>query len=141
MAIWFQPFALADVAAFSRGTLDERLGIEWTAFGDDWISATMPVDARTHQPFGLLHGGASVALAESIGSIGSNLCVDRSRYRCLGQSITANHVMSVRDGLVTGTGRPVHIGGRSQVWQIEIRDPAGALVCLSNLTVAVITVR
>ena len=138
MAIWFQPFTLADLTATSRHSLDERLGIEWTGFGDDWIQATMPVDAGTRQPFGLLHGGASVALAESVGSIGANLCVDRAKWRCLGQSITANHVMSVRDGIVTGTGRPIHRGGRSQVWQIDVRDPAGALVSLVMLTIAVI---
>jgi 1,4-dihydroxy-2-naphthoyl-CoA hydrolase len=138
MAIWFQPFDLARVRQLSRNTLDEQLGIEFSAFGDDWLAATMPVDRRTVQPFGLLHGGASVALAESVGSIGANLCVDVAKYRCVGQSIYANHLRGVREGLVTGTARPVHLGRSSHVWAIEIRATAGQLVCAVQLTVAVL---
>ncbi len=141
MAIWFRPFELAQLAEFRDNTLDELLGITFSAFGDDWLAATMPVDRRTHQPFGLLHGGASAALAESLGSVGANLCVDRQKLRCVGQSLTASHLSSVRDGIVTGTARPVHLGGRSQVWQIEIRAPGGELVCVSTLTIAVLAIR
>jgi 1,4-dihydroxy-2-naphthoyl-CoA hydrolase len=140
MAIWFQPFTLADLAAAHRNTLGEQLDIRFTAFGEDWLEATMPVDRRTHQPYGLLHGGASVALAESLGSIGGQLSIDRAKFRCVGQSITANHVRGVRDGLVTGTARPLHRGGRSHVWQIDIRDPEGALVCHSILTLAILSI-
>jgi uncharacterized protein (TIGR00369 family) len=138
MAIWFQTFDIASLRELSRNTLDEQLGIEFDACGDDWLSATMPVDRRTQQPFGLLHGGASVALAESLGSIGASLCVDRARFRCVGQSIHANHLRAVRDGTVTGTARPLHLGRRSHVWQIEVRQPAGQLVCVAQLTMAVL---
>ncbi len=141
MSIWFQPIDLALLTKVHRDTLASQIGIEFTAFGDDWLSATMPVDGRTHQPFGILHGGASVALAETLGSMGGHLCVDGAKFMCVGQAITANHIRSVREGLVTGTARPVHIGGRSHVWQIEIRDTAAHLICLSTLTLAVLTKR
>ena len=138
MAIWFKPFELAQLALTRPNTLGEQLDIRFTAFGDDWLAGTMPVDHRTHQPFGLLHGGASVALAETLGSTAGKLCLDMAKFRCVGQAITANHVRGAREGIVTGTARPVHLGGRSHVWQIDIRDPAGALVCLSTLTLAVL---
>jgi len=138
MAIWFKPFELAQLALTRPNTLGEQLDIRFTAFGDDWLAGTMPVDHRTHQPFGLLHGGASVALAETLGSTAGQLCLDMAKFRCVGQAITANHVRGAREGIVTGTARPVHLGGRSHVWQIDIRDPAGALVCLSTLTLAVL---
>jgi 1,4-dihydroxy-2-naphthoyl-CoA hydrolase len=98
----------------------------------------MPVDDRTRQPMGLLHGGASVVLAESIGSVGANLCVDRSKFVCVGQEINANHVRSARSGRVSGTARPAHLGGRTQVWAIEIVDEAKELLCISRLTIAVL---
>jgi 1,4-dihydroxy-2-naphthoyl-CoA hydrolase len=98
----------------------------------------MPVDDRTRQPLGLLHGGASVALAETLGSMGATMCVDATRYVCVGQEINANHLKSVKSGSVTGTARALHVGARSQVWSIEIVNEAGALVCVSRLTVAVI---
>jgi 1,4-dihydroxy-2-naphthoyl-CoA hydrolase len=116
----------------------EYLGIELTEIGADFIAGTMPVDRRTHQTMGILHGGASVALAETLGSIGGNLCVDTERYACVGQEINANHVRPVTSGLVTGTARPLHLGSRSQVWQIEIRNSQALLVCVSRLTLAVI---
>jgi 1,4-dihydroxy-2-naphthoyl-CoA hydrolase len=114
------------------------LGILFTEVGEDFIRGTMPVDERTHQPYGLLHGGASVALAETLGSMGAAMCVDRARHLCVGQELNANHLRSVRSGLVTGTARPRHVGSRSQVWSIDIVDGAGALVCVSRLTVAVV---
>lgn len=141
MAIWYQPFDIAQLAATQQDTLDAQLGITFSAAGDDWLAATMPVDRRTHQPFGRLHGGASAALAESVGSTAGTLCVDRTVFRCFGQSITASHVRGVRDGIVTGTARPLHIGARSHVWQVDIRDPAGRLVCFSMLTLAVLNIR
>ena len=140
MSIWYLPVSLEALLAQGRHTLIEQLGIEVTAVGEDWLAGTMPVDARTVQPFGLLHGGASVALAESLGSYAGNLCVDFTKFRCVGQEINANHVRPVTSGLVTGTARPVHLGARSQVWQIEIVNPAGQLVCISRLTMAVIPV-
>jgi 1,4-dihydroxy-2-naphthoyl-CoA hydrolase len=106
--------------------------------GADFVRAAMPVDERTRQPYGLLHGGASVVLAETLGSTAASLCVDPARFLVVGQEINANHLRSVRGGRVIGTARPVHVGGRSQVWGIEIVNEAGALVCISRLTVAVL---
>lgn len=106
--------------------------------GDDYLVATMPVDHRTQQPFGLLHGGASVALAESMGSVGSHLCIDVARYYCVGLEINANHIRAVRSGQVKGVARPLHIGRRTQVWDIRIYDEQERLVCVSRLTLAVL---
>jgi 1,4-dihydroxy-2-naphthoyl-CoA hydrolase len=141
MAIWFQAFELAQLNARRENSLDAALGVTYSAFGDNWLAATMPVDGRTRQPFGLLHGGASAALAESLGSVGANLCIDPARFGCVGQSLTVNHVSSARSGLITGTARPRHLGGRSQVWQIEMRGETDDLVCLATLTIAVLTAR
>lgn len=138
MSIWRSPLPLETLNAGGKGTLMGPLGIEFTEIGEDFVRGTMPVDARTHQPYGLLHGGASVALAETLGSMGANMCVDSTRYLCVGQEINANHLKSVRSGRVTGTARPLHVGMRSQVWSIEIVNDSGALVCVSRLTVAVI---
>lgn len=122
----------------SRSTLAEHLGIRVTEVGPDFLRATMPVSAHTHQPQGILHGGASVALAETVGSLAANLCVDTTKYVCVGQEINANHLRPVASGLVTGTARPFHVGGRSQVWGIEIRDENDKLVCVSRITLAVV---
>lgn len=138
MTIWKSLKPVQELNAGRAGTLIEHIGIEFTEIGDDFIRATMPVDGRTRQPYGLLHGGASVALAETLGSMGSAMCVDPDEYQCVGQDINANHVRAARAGLVTGTARPLHLGGRSQVWAIDIVDEAGKLVCISRLTVAVI---
>jgi 1,4-dihydroxy-2-naphthoyl-CoA hydrolase len=137
MSIWRRSQTLESLNALGAGTMARPLGIVFTEIGEDFIRGTMPVDDRTRQPLGLLHGGASVALAETLGSTGANLCVDDS-HLCLGQEINANHVRSARTGTVTGTARPLHIGGRSHVWGIDIIDEAGALVCISRLTMAVI---
>jgi 1,4-dihydroxy-2-naphthoyl-CoA hydrolase len=138
MTIWKTYRSVDELNSGRSGTLIEHLGIEFTEVGDDFIRATMPVDARTRQPYGLLHGGASVALAETLGSMGASMCVDANDYQCVGQEINANHVRSARTGLVTATARPVHLGGRTHVWSIEITNEAGKLVCISRLTVAVI---
>ena len=115
----------------------EHLGIEITALGDDSITATMPVDHRTHQPFGLLHGGASVALAETLGSVAAHCTVDDQTKYCVGLEINANHIKSVRDGFVYGTAKPVHIGRKTQVWEIKIVNEKKELVCVSRITLAV----
>jgi 1,4-dihydroxy-2-naphthoyl-CoA hydrolase len=138
--IWRSPQSLDQLNAAGERTLIRHLDIVFTEIGHDSISATMPVDARTHQPYGLLHGGASVVLAETLGSTGAAMCVDPSAF-CVGQEINANHVRSVRTGRVTGTARPVHLGGRTQVWTIEVVNEAHELVCVSRLTVAVIKTR
>jgi 1,4-dihydroxy-2-naphthoyl-CoA hydrolase len=137
MAIWFGNPTIEEVRRATVG-LSAHLGIEFTAIGDDFLRGTMPVEPRTHQPLGYLHGGASVALAETLGSVAANFVVDAAKYRCLGQEINANHLRPVSDGLVTGTARAIHVGARSHVWSIEIRDPRERLVCISRLTIAVV---
>ncbi len=136
--IWLRDFSLESLNAGSANTLVEHLGIRYTAFSDDYLQATMPVDSRTHQPFGMLHGGASVVLAETLGSVAGNLCVPRS-HCCVGLDINANHLRAKRDGEVIGTAKPIHLGATTQVWQIEIVDERGRLVCTSRLTLAVLS--
>jgi 1,4-dihydroxy-2-naphthoyl-CoA hydrolase len=138
MTIWQSLLSVEELNSGSAGTMVEHLGIRFTEISDDFIRGTMPVDERTHQPYGVLHGGASVALAETLGSTGATMCVDATQYQCVGQEINANHVRPARSGLVTGTARPVHLGGRTQVWTIDIVNEAGKLVCTSRLTMAVI---
>ena len=138
MPIWFRKPTIDDARASHVGLLASHLGIEFTEWGDDYLRGTMPVEPRTRQPMGLLHGGASLVLAETLGSVAANFVVDDSRFGCLGQEINANHLRPVSDGLVIGTARPVHLGSRSQVWNIEIRDPRERLVCISRLTIAVV---
>ncbi len=118
--------------------MGEHLGIEWMESGDDYLSARMPVDHRTRQPYGLLHGGASVVLAETLGSVGAAMVVDPEKFYCVGLDINANHVRGARDGFVTGTAKPLHIGGQTQVWEIKINDQKERLVCIARLTVAVL---
>ena len=137
MSIWQSPRSLEDLNSNRSGTLIGHLGILFTEIGDDFVRGTMPVDARTVQPYGLLHGGASVALAETLGSMGASMSI-ADEYQCVGQEINANHVRAARSGLVTGTARAVHLGGRTHVWSIEIVNEAQKLVCISRLTVAII---
>jgi len=138
MAIWKQDTSLEHLNGWSRNTLMEALGIRLTAIGDDWLQGTLPVDHRTHQPYGLLHGGASVALAETLGSTAAMLTLDAEKERAVGLDINANHVRGVTSGSVTGTARPLHVGRSTQVWEIRIEDDAGRLVCISRLTMAVV---
>lgn len=135
--IWYRPHTLAEINALHARTLVEHLGIDFTEIGRDHLRARMPVDGRTLQPFGLLHGGASVVLAETLGSVGGTMTIDPSRLQVVGQEVNANHIRGVRDGWVTGTARPVHLGGRSQVWGIEIVDREGRLACVARLTLAI----
>ena len=123
---------------WSKDTLVEHLGIELLEIGDDFIKAKMPVDRRTHQPLGLLHGGASVALAETLGSIAATLTVNTKHQYCVGLEINANHIKSVREGWVFGITRPIHIGKKTQVWEIKITNEEDQLVCISRITMAVI---
>lgn len=122
-------------------TLLGALDITITRVTEDFVEGTMPVDHRTHQPYGLLHGGASVALAETLGSIGANLCVDQKSFYCVGLDINANHISGVRSGTVTGVARPLHVGRSTQVWEIRITGDDGKLVCISRLTMAVVAVK
>ncbi len=116
----------------------QAIGIRITEIGDDYLRGTMPVDGRTHQPYGILHGGASVALAETLGSTAAVLCCETGRA-AVGLEINANHLRAVRDGIVTGTARPVHLGRSTQVWEIRIENEAGELGCIARLTMAVVS--
>jgi 1,4-dihydroxy-2-naphthoyl-CoA hydrolase len=137
--IWFnKELTLEEIKPLGKGTMGEYIGIEWNELGDDFIKATMPVDHRTRQPYGLLHGGASCVLAETIGSVASAMVVDHSRFVCVGLEINANHVRSARTGFVTGIATPLHLGANTHVWDIKIYDEIEKLVCISRLTVAVI---
>jgi 1,4-dihydroxy-2-naphthoyl-CoA hydrolase len=138
MSIWFRQFTLDEARKFRENTMVDHLGIEIVDIGPDYIAATMPVDHRTVQPDQILHGGASVALAETLGSVGGSMCVDRERFQIVGQEINANHLRSVTAGLVTGRASPIHLGRRSQVWNIEIRDDDKRLICVSRLTIAIL---
>ncbi|RCS29255.1 hotdog fold thioesterase [Rhodanobacter denitrificans] len=141
MSLWKQPADLARLNGWSANTLMETLGIRITAVGDDWLAGSMPVDRRTHQPYGLLHGGASVALAETLGSTAAMLTLDPEKELAVGLDINANHVRGVREGTVTGTAKALHIGRTTQVWEIRIENEEGALVCISRITMAVIPAR
>ena len=138
MSIWFRQFTLEEVRKFQRDTMGEHIGIEITGIGPDSLEATMPVDNRTMQPDRILHGGASVALAETLGSVGGSMCVDRERFQIVGQEINANHLRPATGGLVTRRAKPIHLGRRSQVWNIEITDERKRLICVSRLTIAII---
>ena len=139
MSPWKVRPSLDQLNHMRRGTMVEYLDIRITELGEDFLRATMPVDHRTVQTMGILHGGASVALAETVGSFAANLSIDPAKQACVGQDINANHLRPVAAGShVTATARPVHIGTRSQVWQIDIHDDRERLVCVSRLTMAVI---
>ena len=138
MALWQNPPTPEQLRELSRNTIHESLGIEITEIGEDYVRGRMPVDRRTHQPYGLLHGGASVVLAESLGSIGAGLVVAGSGARVVGLDINANHLRAVRDGWVAGTARPLHIGRTTQVWEIRLENDAGELSCIARLTMAVV---
>ena len=139
MPIWFKTdLQMNDFIHFAKNTIGEFLGIEFVELGDDYIKATMPVNERTKQPYGLLHGGASVVLAETLGSIGAVLTVDPDLFQCVGLEINANHIRGVKQGIVTGIARPIHIGATTQVWDIRIFDEREKLVCVSRHPVAVI---
>lgn len=136
-SIWFKPYQPADMERFFPKTIMEHLGIELLEIGPDFVTGRMPVDRRTHQIFGNLHGGASMVLAETLGSIGAQMTLDDSKQMSVGQEINGNHLRGVASGYVTGTARPFHIGSTSQVWGIDIRDDNGQPVCVSRITMAV----
>ena len=138
MSIWRVSPTPEQLTARGAGSMPGFLGIRFTELGADYLRASMPVNEHTHQPFGLLHGGASVTLAETVGSVASMLCVDPERYLCVGQEINANHLRGMSTGSVIATARPFHLGARSHVWHIEIRDEQERLVCVSRLTMAII---
>lgn len=137
--IWFKEEVMKlEQMPMSANTLGEHLGMEWVEIGADFLKGKMPVDKRTHQPYGLLHGGASCALAETVGSVGSHLIIDIEKYYCVGLEINANHVRGVTKGWVYATAKPLHIGRTTHVWDIKITDEKDKLVCISRLTVAIV---
>ena len=138
MALWSQSPTPEQLNSYSRDTLSEWLGMEITEVGEDFIRGRMPVDKRTRQPYGLLHGGASVALAETLGSIAAYCVVSGTGAKVVGIEINANHLRAAHEGWVIGTARPLHVGRSTQVWEIRIENESGALVCISRLTMAVV---
>jgi 1,4-dihydroxy-2-naphthoyl-CoA hydrolase len=141
MYIWkHERISLEILQQQSKNTMVEHLGIEYLEIGDDYVKAKMPVDHRTRQPMGLLHGGAHVVLAESLGSMAANLCLDNSKEYALGLDINSNHIKSVREGFVFGIAKPIHIGAKTQVWEIKIYDEKDRLLNISRLTMMVLKI-
>jgi 1,4-dihydroxy-2-naphthoyl-CoA hydrolase len=138
--IWKQKFTIKDFNDFSKNSIVGYLGIVFTEKGNDFLKGTMPVDKKTIQPHGILHGGASVVLAETLGSAASSMAVDDQHYT-VGMEVNANHIKSVTKGIVTGTAKPVHLGNTTQVWDIIIKNDKGQLTCISRLTMAVLKVK
>lgn len=138
MSIWLQQPELIALNALSKNTILEVLDIRFEAFDDDSLTASMVVDPRTHQPYGLLHGGASVVLAETLGSTASYLCIDSTQFYCVGLEVNANHLRGLRSGRVTAVARPLHLGRTTQVWDIRLSGDDGKLSCVSRLTMAVV---
>lgn len=140
MSIWFKPYTASDIQFMLKNNMCETIGIEVTEITPNSVKGRMPVDHRTTQPAGILHGGASVALAETLGSVASNLIVDHSKYICVGLDINANHIRPAISGFVYAEASPIHIGKKTHVWTIEIKNEAGKLVCISRLTMAVVEI-
>lgn len=138
MTIWFREFTPADLNQRSENTLADFLGIQFIDIGEDTLTATMPANMRTKQPLGIIHGGANVVLAETIASTGANAVIDLSLYYCVGMEINANHIRPVREGLITGIARPIHLGKTTQVWHIDIYNEAGKHSCISRMTASVL---
>ena len=141
MKIWQFDFTIDFLRDRSKGTMVDGLGIEFTEIGDDYLSARMPVDQRTRQPIGIMHGGASCVLAETIGSTAANCCVDQNQFYCVGLDINTNHIRSIREGYVYGTAKPFHLGKTTQVWSIEIVNADKKLISVNRLTMAVLNKR
>jgi 1,4-dihydroxy-2-naphthoyl-CoA hydrolase len=139
MSIWFnKSLSLPQLMPLGQDTMAHWLGMEWVSIGDDYLKMRMPVNSKTKQPYGLLHGGASCALAETIGSVASHYVMDSEKCICVGLEINANHVRAAREGYVTATCTPLHLGASTHVWDVKIHDDGGKLVCVSRLTVAIL---
>lgn len=139
MTIWFQPMFIDAINERGTNTITEFLGIRFVDIGEDYLKATMPVSNRTIQPLGIIHGGANVVLAETLASVGANCTIDLEKFYCVGLEINANHIRSVKEGLVTGVTRPIHLGRTTQIWSIELFNDQGKLTCISRMTAAVVT--
>jgi uncharacterized protein (TIGR00369 family) len=138
MGIWKSPISLKGISEIRESTMSAHLGIEFTEIGDDYLIGKMPVDDRTMQPFGIMHGGASCVLAETLGSIAGCHCVDKDKEICVGLTINTNHIRMVREGFVYGSAKPVHLGGKTQIWEIAVTDDEGKLVSVTRLTLIVL---
>ncbi len=138
MKIWLVDMNLNTLNEFGKNTMLEHLGIEFIEFGENYLKARMPVDHRTIQPAGIMHGGASTVLAETIGSMAANCCVDQSKFYCVGLDINTNHIRSIREGYVTGTAKPFHLGRSSQVWGIEMMNDKDQLISVNRLTMSIL---
>lgn len=138
MSIWKTEISLDHANRHTIDTAVEHMGIELTEFGDDYLKGRMPVDKRSHQPMGVLHGGASILFAETLGSFAAMYAAGIDEFYCVGQEVNGNHIRSVSEGWVYGIAKPFHIGRRSQVWGIEITDEKGRMVCIARLTMAVL---
>lgn len=136
--IWFSCISLEEIQAKMRKTLSDQLGIEFTEMGDAYLTAKMPIDHRTLQSFGILHGGASAALAETVASVAANGCVDLTKKLCVGVELNINHIRSAQTGFVTAVAKPLHLGKTTQVWEIRIENESRQLIAISRLTLAVI---
>ncbi|MCL9684926.1 hotdog fold thioesterase [Legionella maioricensis] len=138
MAIWFREISIEELNRIGKNTMVEFLGIQFTEVGEDFLSATMPVNDRTKQPIGILHGGANMALAETVASMAANAVIDPNQFYCVGLEINANHIRSVREGLVRAVTSPIHLGRTTQIWQIDIFNEAGKKTCISRMTASVL---
>lgn len=138
MSIWFKNYSLEELNALNKGTLAETLGMKFTEIGEDYLVMTMPVNEKTMQPFGRLHGGANAALAENVSSIAGVMCVDTENFGIVGLDLNCNHLRGVTNGFVTATTKPFHVGRTTQVWEIKICNEEGKLVNISRMTLAVL---
>ena len=139
MSIWFQEIqSVEELSKIGANTMADFLGLKWVEIGDDFLKLSMPVNSKTRQPYGFLHGGASCVLAETVGSVASALVIDRNNFSCVGLEINANHLRSVSEGIVTAVARPLHLGKTTHVWDIKIYDEKQKLFCISRLTVAIL---
>ena len=136
--VFLSSASLDQLNGTGKKSMVDHLGIEFTAIGEDYLEATMPVDHRTKQPMGLLHGGANVALAETMGSVAASLTLDLSKQACVGLEINANHIRAVKEGIVKGIAKPVHIGKSTQIWEIKIYNQSEQLCCISRITMAIL---
>jgi len=142
MSIWFHEInSIHELSQIGKNTMSEFLGLKWEEIGADYLKMSMPVNASTRQPYGFLHGGASCVLAETVGSVGSALIIDRKKFYCVGLEINANHLRSVSGGIVTAIAKPLHLGKSTHVWDIKIYDDKGKLFCVSRLTVAILAIK
>lgn len=142
MSIWFnKSITLDEIRDFGKETMANYLGMQWVEIGKDFLKLSMPVNEKTKQPYGILHGGASCTLAETVGSVASALVIDQDKFICVGLEINANHIRSAKDGIVTGYCTPLHLGKSTHVWDIKIYDEGDKLICISRLTVAILPKR